>query len=57
MPLLFQLSTLRIVDEKMKCHRHAVMEAPLQRDEMLALILYTGLIYSYTGNKSDSVYL
>ena len=37
-------SILKLVDEKMDCNRHLLMERPLTRDKMLALILYTGLI-------------
>ena len=37
-----QYSILKIVDEKIKCKRHRLMGSPLSRDEMLALILYTG---------------
>ena len=40
-------SILKIVDEKMKSRRHSIIGAPLQRDEMLALILYTGADCNY----------
>ena len=38
-------SILHIVDEKMNCLRHKLINKPLRRDEMLALILYTGLFF------------
>ena len=38
-------SILKIVEEKMKHQRHILMGSPLTRDNILALILYTGLIY------------
>ena len=37
-------SILKLVDEKMKHSRHRLMQSPLNRDHMLALILYTGLM-------------
>eukprot|EP01083_Nonionella_stella_P077210 210714_1 len=32
----------RVVDEKMNCFRHTSINSPLERHEMLAVILYTG---------------
>ena len=40
-----QYSILKVVDEKMDCHRHKLMNKPLFRAHMLALVLYTGLIF------------
>ena len=40
------------VDEKMQSHRHKVMGSPLNRAEMLALILYTGDGANYDMCKS-----
>eukprot|EP01084_Bolivina_argentea_P244069 408963_1 len=37
-----EFSILRIVDEKMKAKRHQIMDSPLNRAQMLAIILYTG---------------
>eukprot|EP01084_Bolivina_argentea_P015317 28630_1 len=40
-------SLLKIVDEKMECVRHKAMCLPLNRAQMLALILYTGCDCNY----------
>eukprot|EP01083_Nonionella_stella_P011236 31934_1 len=40
-------SILKIVDEKMNHTRHKQIRLPLRRDEMLALILYTGCDCNY----------
>ena len=40
-------SILHIVDQKMDCLRHKLMSSPLKRDQMLALILYTGCECNY----------
>eukprot|EP01084_Bolivina_argentea_P041899 77351_1 len=40
-------SLLTVVDEKLNCVRHISMDSPLRRDEMLALILYTGGYCNY----------
>eukprot|EP00484_Ammonia_sp_Unknown_P004364 CAMPEP_0197080152 /NCGR_PEP_ID=MMETSP1384-20130603/213986_1 /TAXON_ID=29189 /ORGANISM="Ammonia sp." /LENGTH=472 /DNA_ID=CAMNT_0042519033 /DNA_START=18 /DNA_END=1436 /DNA_ORIENTATION=- len=40
-------SILQIVDEKMNHIRHKTMGSPLKRDEMLALVLYTGCECNY----------
>ena len=45
-PFKSQWSILQIVDEKMECLRHKLMGKPLNRGEMLSLVLYTGLIHS-----------
>ena len=37
-------SILKVVNEKMDCRRHKLMGSPLNRAQMLALVLYTGLI-------------
>ena len=37
-----QWSILQIVDQKLRCNRHSMIQRPLKRGEMLALILYTG---------------
>ena len=42
-PMTSKHSILQIVDEKMNCLRHKLVNKPLNRAEMLALILYTGL--------------
>ena len=41
-----QHSILKVVENKMKDHRHKLLECPLNLDNMLALILYTGLIFN-----------
>eukprot|EP01084_Bolivina_argentea_P202571 346095_1 len=50
-------SILKIVDQKMECNRHILMGRPLNRDNMLALILYTGCDCNYdlcaTQRKGD----
>eukprot|EP01084_Bolivina_argentea_P286352 491198_1 len=46
-------SILNIVDEKLKSHRHKLMGCPLNRGEMLALILYTGCECNYDLCKSQ----
>ena len=38
-------SILQIVDEKLQCERHKIIGSPLTRCQMLALVLYTGLLY------------
>ena len=38
-------SILKIVDEKMNCHRHRLIRRQLTRASMLALVLYTGIFY------------
>eukprot|EP01084_Bolivina_argentea_P096779 173977_1 len=40
-------SILQIVDQKMKCKRHQMMQSPLNRGEMLAFLLYTGCECNY----------
>ena len=40
-------SILNIVDHKMNCERHLAMNSPLNRGNMLALILYTGCDCNY----------
>eukprot|EP01084_Bolivina_argentea_P216957 368448_1 len=35
-------SIINIVENKLKCHRHKIMGSPLNKSEMLSLILYTG---------------
>ena len=46
-------SILKIVDDKMYCYRHAAMRCPLNRGQMLALILYTGCDCNYDLCKSQ----
>eukprot|EP01083_Nonionella_stella_P163354 537403_1 len=41
-------SILRVVDQKMNGHRHKLMDKPLDRAEMLSLILYTGCACNYS---------
>jgi len=50
-------SILHIVDQKMECIRHKMMEYPLKRDQMLALVLYTGLknIMSSNSHKNTMI--
>ena len=43
-------SILHIVDKKMEHTRHKMIDSPLTRDQMLALILYTGLSLSLQQN-------
>ena len=38
-----EFSILQIVDKKMNYLRHKMMDSPLNRGHMLALILYTGM--------------
>eukprot|EP01083_Nonionella_stella_P008478 24467_1 len=40
-------SILRVLDQKMNDHRHKQMDKPLNRGQMLALILYTGCECNY----------
>ena len=43
----YDRSIMKIVDEKMKSIRHKVMTSPLNRGQMLALVLYTGCDCNY----------
>eukprot|EP01083_Nonionella_stella_P133551 406029_1 len=42
-----QYSILKVVDEKMKHHRHKLMGQPLNKGQMLAIVLYTGCDCNY----------
>eukprot|EP00485_Elphidium_margaritaceum_P010764 CAMPEP_0202687930 /NCGR_PEP_ID=MMETSP1385-20130828/3479_1 /ASSEMBLY_ACC=CAM_ASM_000861 /TAXON_ID=933848 /ORGANISM="Elphidium margaritaceum" /LENGTH=469 /DNA_ID=CAMNT_0049342791 /DNA_START=33 /DNA_END=1442 /DNA_ORIENTATION=+ len=46
-------SILAVVDEKMKHKRHQMVGSPLRRDEMLALVLYTGCECNYNLCRSQ----
>ena len=46
-------SIMHIVKEKMECHRHKLIGSPLNKAEMLALILYTGYEANYDLCKSQ----
>ena len=48
-------SLLQIVDQKLNCNRHKMMGSPLNKAEMLSLLLYTGGDSNYDLCKSQRI--